>query len=93
MITKNDVKKIASLAKLSLSNSEMERMTKDMTQILEYVEKLNELDLKDVEATSHAVAVTNVFREDKVKPSPVKDEALKQAPEKEGNLFRVPRVI
>ena len=93
MITKQDVTKIATLAKLSLDEKETDRFTREMADILQYVDKLNELDLKDVTATSHAVAVTNVFRTDEAKQSPVREKALKQAPETEGGLFKVPRVI
>ncbi|MBI2339047.1 MAG: Asp-tRNA(Asn)/Glu-tRNA(Gln) amidotransferase subunit GatC [Deltaproteobacteria bacterium] len=93
MITRDDVKKIAKLAKLSLDEKETERFTREMADILKYVEKLNELDLKNVEATSHAVSVTNVFREDEARQSPVHDKALEQAPSAEQNMFRVPRVI
>ncbi|MBI4411367.1 MAG: Asp-tRNA(Asn)/Glu-tRNA(Gln) amidotransferase subunit GatC [Deltaproteobacteria bacterium] len=93
MITREDVTKIAKLAKLSLDEKETERFAREMTDILQYVEKLNKLDLKDIEATSHAVSVTNVFREDEAKQSPVRDKALEQAPSAEQNMFRVPRVI
>lgn len=93
MLSIKDVEKIAGLAKLSLADTEKERLTKELGQILEFVEKLGELDLKDVEATSHAVEVTNVFRSDEVASSSVRDQALEQAPEKDGNLFRVPRII
>lgn len=93
MITKDDVKKIAGLAKLDLDEKEIARSTKELGDILKYVEKLNELDLKNVEATAHAVSVTNVFREDETKPCEVREKALKEAPETEDNLFQVPRII
>jgi len=93
MISQKDVEKIASLAKLSLSDKEKTRLTKELGQILQFVEKLDELDLKNVKATAHAVEITNVFRDDEASPSLVLDKALEEAPEKDGTLFRVPRVI
>ncbi len=93
MITKSDVQKIAGLAKLRLSGEELDRYTKELGNILGFVEKLNELKLDNVEATSHAVSVTSVFREDKILQSPVHDQALKEAPAVEDHLFQVPRVI
>lgn len=93
MISRSDVQKIAALAKLSLDNTESERLTGELDQILKYVEKLDALDLKKVEVTSHAVEVTNVFREDEVKPCTIRDEVLNNAPESEDNLFKVPRII
>lgn len=93
MISKNDVQKIAVLAKLSFDEKECERFTKELGDILKFVEKLNELDLKDVEATAHAVTLTNVFRKDTIKPCDIKEKAMKQAPETDDGLFQVPRVI
>ncbi len=93
MITRQDISKIASLARLSLSETETDKMTAELGQILTFVEKLNELDLKNVEATSHAVAVSNVFREDVVVDSKVGEAILKEAPQSEESFFTVPRII
>lgn len=93
MLTPKDVKKIAQLARLSLSDAETDKMTSELKGILQFVEKLGEMDLKNVEATSHAVEVTNVFREDKAVSSSIRDKALDEAPEREQNFFKVPRVI
>lgn len=93
MITKKDIQKIAGLAKLKLSEEDLERYTNELGNILGFVEKLNELKLDNVEATSHAVSVTNVFRDDKVDQSPVCDQALKEAPAVQGNMFQVPKII
>ena len=93
MLTAKDIQKIATLSKLALTPAEGEKMTRELENILQFVKKLEELKLEGVTATSHAVEVTNVFREDKAFDSPVKTAALKAAPEVEGNLFKVPRII
>lgn len=93
MISKSDVEKIAVLAKLSLTEEERVRYQKELSDILQFVEKLDNLDLENVEVTSHAVEVVNVFREDEAKPSTVRDKALEKAPATEGDLFKVPKVL
>lgn len=93
MFTKEDVQKVAKLAKLSLNSQEEDQMSSELDSILTYIEKLNELKLDGVEATSHAVEVQNVFREDKLQVCEVKEEVFEGAPDKEGHLFKVPRVI
>ena len=93
MISKDDVKKIAGLAKLNLPDAELDRYTRELGNILNFVEKLNKLDLKGVEPTSHAVSVTNVFREDVAKISKVNEDIFAQAPSAEDNLFKVPKII
>lgn len=92
-ISTQDVKKIAGLAKLSLTEEETMLYAEEMSKIIGFVEKLNELDLKNIEATSHAVSVTNVFREDGVNDFPQREKAFEQAPARDGSLFKVPRVI
>jgi aspartyl-tRNA(Asn)/glutamyl-tRNA(Gln) amidotransferase subunit C len=87
------VRHVAHLARLELNEQELAQFTKQLASILEYMEKLQNLDTATVEPTSHAMPLKNVFREDEVKPSlPVKD-VLKNAPAKEGNFFKVPKVI
>ncbi|OGP10011.1 MAG: asparaginyl/glutamyl-tRNA amidotransferase subunit C [Deltaproteobacteria bacterium GWA2_45_12] len=93
MITLKEVEKIAHLSKLSLSESEKQKFVVELGNILGFVEKLDQLDLKNVAATSHAVEVTNVFREDKIVNTNVKEKALAMAPEAEGDFFRVPKVL
>ncbi len=92
-VTKNDVEKIAKLAKLKFSDKELEDFTPQMNDILGYMEKLNELDTEKVEPLSHPVEQTNVFREDKLKTSITTEEALKNAPSKDEHHFKVPKVI
>lgn len=93
MVTLNDVKHIAELARLRFSKEELENFTHQLNQILEYVEKLNELDTEKVEPLSHPIEGNNVFREDELKPSISMEDALKNAPDSSEEFFKVPRVI
>ena len=92
-VTIKDVEYIADLARLKFSKEEIENFTKQLNQILEYMEKLNELDTSNVEPLSHPVEGTNVFREDKVEESISREEALKNAPDSDDVFIRVPKVI
>ena len=92
-VTKKDVEHIAKLARLKVTEEEVDHYTGQLNQILEYVEKLNELDTENVEPLSHPVENTNVFREDKLKDSIKTEEALKNAPDKDDQHFKVPKVI
>jgi aspartyl-tRNA(Asn)/glutamyl-tRNA(Gln) amidotransferase subunit C len=92
-ITRDQVKHIALLARLEFSEKEIEAFTQQMDNILTYFDKLKEVDTTSVEPTSHAIRVTNVFREDEVKKSIALDLSLKNAPEQEENCFRVPKII
>jgi aspartyl-tRNA(Asn)/glutamyl-tRNA(Gln) amidotransferase subunit C len=92
-ITKEQVEHVALLARLKFSESEKERFTTQMNSILEYMEKLGELDTTHVEPTFHAVARTNVFREDEVRLSIPHDLSLSNAPDGDRGFFRVPKII
>lgn len=92
-VTKKDVEKIAELARLKFNDAELENFTDDMNNILSYVEKLNELNTENVEPLSHPNEGSNVFRDDVMKESTPKDEALKNAPDKDDKFFKVPKVI
>lgn len=92
-VTKSEVEKIAELAKLKFSENELENFTHQMNEILAYMEKLNELDTKNVEPLSHPIENNNVFRKDKIKKSVNTKEALQNAPDKDENFFNVPKVI
>jgi len=92
-ITVQDVEHIAHLAKLSLTEDEKTAYSRQLGEILEYVEKLGELDTSDVEPLSHVMDVTNAFREDAPGDSLPREEALANAPESDGEFFIVPRVI
>ena len=92
-ISRDEVKHVARLARLALTEDEERRMTEQLSSILEYIEKLNELDTGDIEPTYHAVEMTNVLRDDEVRPSYPLDEVLKNAPDRQGPFFIVPRII
>ncbi len=93
MITRQDVEHVARLARLALSDAEIERMREQLNAILGYIDKLRELDIANVEPTSHAVPLVNVMREDEVVPCLPQDQMLANAPDRVGELFRVPRII
>ncbi|TMZ33904.1 Asp-tRNA(Asn)/Glu-tRNA(Gln) amidotransferase subunit GatC, partial [Klebsiella pneumoniae] len=80
-ISKEQVEHIAQLARLSLAPDEVERFTEQLNDILRFAEKLNELDTEGVEPTSHVMPMTNVLREDEVKPSWPRERVLVNAPE------------
>lgn len=92
-ISQQEVEHVAHLARLHLSREELRTMTTQLDMILSYVAKLDELDTSSVEPITHALSVTNAFREDKVKPSLTQREALANAPEHDEAFFIVPRVI
>ncbi len=92
-VTIKDVEHIAELARLRFNEKELDNFTHQLNEILSYVEKLNELDTENVEPLSHPVENSNVFRDDEVKPSVKRDEALRNAPEKDDSFFKVPKVI
>jgi len=92
-VTKDDVKHIAKLAKLEFNDEEMVKYTEDLNKILEYVDKLNELDTENIEPLSHPIEGSNVFREDSLRISVSTEDALKNAPESTHKYFKVPKVI
>ena len=89
-ITREEVLHVAKLARLDLSEEEVERLTQELGAILEAVGKVAELDLDDVPPTSHPLELVNAWREDDPRPSLGLDEVFANAPDREGNLFRVP---
>ena len=90
MIDREQVLHVARLARLRLSEEEIERMTGDLSSILDHIEKIGELDLDGVEPTSRVVDVENVLRADEPRPSLPRGTALDQAPDTDGVGFRVP---
>ena len=92
-ITRKEVEYVAHLARLRLSEEEAEKFTSQLDQILSYFEKLQELDTSQVKPTSHPIPIVNAFREDEMKPSLDIEDVLANAPEKEGNFFKVPKII
>jgi aspartyl-tRNA(Asn)/glutamyl-tRNA(Gln) amidotransferase subunit C len=92
-VTIKDVEHIAKLAKLEFTDAEKEKFTHQLNQILEYVEQMNKLDTSHVEPLSHVIELSNVFRADEVKQGVSTEEALKNAPSKTEEFFKVPKVI
>jgi len=88
-----DVKYVANLARIALSGAEEEKLSTQLGNILNYIEKLKELDVSQVEPTAHAVPLINVFRADEIQPSISNDEALRNAPSKANGLFLVPKIV
>ena len=89
-ITREEVLHVAKLASLELTDEEIERLTAELSAILEAVSKVSELDLSDVPPTSHPLELVNAWGEDDVRPSLGLDEVFANAPEREGDLFKVP---
>ena len=92
-ISMEEVEHVARLARLELGPADKERMRRELDSILSYIDKLRALDTADVEPTSHAVPLTNVMREDELRPSFPQAEMLANAPEPAGEFFRVPKII
>ena len=89
-ISREEVLHVARLARLELSDAEVERFREQLSAILDAVSKVQELDLADVPPTSHPLDVVNVWRDDEPRPSLPVEEALANAPDRDGSLFRVP---
>ena len=93
MKTKIDVKYVAHLARINLSKEETKSFERQFTDILSHMEKLSKLDTANVPPTSHILPVKNVFREDRVRESLSAEKSLANAPQKEGKLFKVPKIV
>jgi aspartyl-tRNA(Asn)/glutamyl-tRNA(Gln) amidotransferase subunit C len=92
-IRSEEVREIAVLARLELSDQEIERMTSDLDAILDYVAALQELDTSSVEPMTHAVPFDCPLRPDQIGPSLSAEEALQNAPRREASFFQVPRIV
>lgn len=92
-ITRAQVEHVARLARLALSEQELDALTGDMDAILGYVDKLNELDTDHIVPTAHAVPMENAFRDDAARPSIGTEKALQNAPQDSDGCFLVPKVI
>jgi aspartyl-tRNA(Asn)/glutamyl-tRNA(Gln) amidotransferase subunit C len=92
-ITADEVRELAILARLALSEQEIAKMTGDLDAILDYVDAMRELDTTGVEPMTHAVPFDCPLRADQVAPSLPVDEALANAPRREGSFFQVPRIV
>jgi aspartyl-tRNA(Asn)/glutamyl-tRNA(Gln) amidotransferase subunit C len=92
-IDAEQVRKVAKLGRLELTEAEIEEFTSQLEAILDYVEKMNELDTADVEPLAHCLPISNVFREDRIQPSLGTDATLANAPERDGPFFKVPKIL
>ena len=92
-ITRRDVEKVALLARLRLTDAELETMTEELGQIVGYVDQLSEVDTSDVAPMAHAIELANVFKDDAVAPSLPREEALANAPHHDERGYLVPAVL
>jgi aspartyl-tRNA(Asn)/glutamyl-tRNA(Gln) amidotransferase subunit C len=92
-ISKQEVEHVAKLARLALTDQERERLTDQLSNILTYVEKLNELETKGIEPTSHVLDISNVMRDDVPRDSLTQERALANAPEMAAGHYKVPKII
>lgn len=92
-LTRQQVEKVSLLARLRLTDDELNTMTRQLGQVVEYMDSLSELNTEGVEPMAHAVAVANVFRDDQVRPSLPREAALANAPHHDGQFYLVPAVL
>ena len=92
-IDKQTVKYVAHLARIELQEKELEKLSRQLQDILGFIDKLNKIDIKDISPTSHILPVNNVLREDAPQGSLASGGALMNAPKRQGSFFVVPKVI
>jgi aspartyl-tRNA(Asn)/glutamyl-tRNA(Gln) amidotransferase subunit C len=92
-LSREETARLADLARLSLNDDELARIAHDLAEIIDYMEKLAGIDRADVEPLSHVLNTVNVYRDDRAEPSLSQEEALANAPDRQGEFFRVPRII
>ncbi len=92
-IDADQVRKVAKLARLALTDAEVEEFTGQLGAILGYVEKMNELNTTGVEPLAHCLPISNVFRADEVRESLGTEKTLANAPDRDGSFFRVPKIL
>ena len=88
-----DLSRAVKLARIELTPEEEQRLAPQLGEVLQYVEKLNELDVSDVEPTAHATPLSNVMREDEPRESLSQEESLRNAPKTANGLFVVPKIV
>lgn len=93
IIDEQKVRAVAKLSRLDLADDEVAAFSRQLSAILEYVEKLNELDTTSVEPLAHCLPISNVFREDKAKESLGVEKTLANAPQRDGEFFKVPKIL
>ena len=92
-ISKETVDYVSHLSRIELKPAELEKLSRQLQDILDFIDKLKKLDVEDIPPTSHILPINNVFREDRLCQSMPIDKVLSNAPSKDGNFFTVPKVI
>ena len=92
-ISKKDVQYVADLCRIHLDDKELNRLSSQLEDILKFIDQLKKLDVKDILPSSHILEIKNVYRKDEVYPSLLSPEVLKNAPQKQGEFFKVPPII
>ena len=92
-IDEQQVRQVAHLSRIRLSDAEVSRLGSELSVILDYMGQLNQLDTDGVEPTAHPLPIRNVFRQDEPHPSIDPEDALANAPQRQGTFFRVPKVL
>ena len=92
-LDESQVRKVAKLSRLELTEGEVEEFTGQLSAILDYVEKMNELDTQDVEPLAHCLPIGNVFRPDRARESLGTEKVLANAPQRDGDFFKVPKIL
>ncbi len=93
MINREQVHKVALLARLELTPEEEEQFTTQLGSILDYIEQLSELDVSNIPPTTRAIDLSNITRKDDLQPYSDREAILKSAPEQEGEFFKVPKIL
>ena len=93
VITEQDVKHAAKLCRLAITDTQIHQFTDQLAHILGYIQKLNELDITGVQPMPHALDQHNIFRQDTESPGLENENALSNAPDREGPFFKVPKVL
>ena len=92
-LSREQVEKVSLLARLRLSEVELERLTAQLSQVVDYMDLLSELNTEDVEPMAHAVEISNIFRADELRPSFDRAEMLARSPHADGEFYLVPAVL
>ena len=92
-VSKEDVKHIAKLSKLNLTEKELEKYTNELSSIVDFANELSNINVDGVKPTAHILDIKNVFRKDEVQPSYDREEILKNAPSKDAGCVTVPKVV
>lgn len=90
---KFDLEYVAKLARINLNEGEIDKFSPQLSRVLDYIDKLDELNTEEIPPTTHVMDIKNVLREDEVKQPLDREEVLKNVPEKEDGFFKVPKVI